>query len=287
MDNIILKSKHISVEILNPGTVYTRSRFDWTGIVKQVTLGNTKFLGTEADDNGYSGSEGIGLSTEFGISTPIAYWKTFPGFKFMKIGVGALKRKSILPYSFFKDYPITIFNTQVKAYDNRVEFKQIGCEVASYKYDYIKTITIEKNSLTISYKLKNTGTSTIKTEEYCHNFFRLGDSDITKNFVVNTNHDIKSRKTVGDIVVEPRGISFNKDVNETIYTYSTFKEKPTDFYWEIINKDNGTKVKCTEDIPVSKFALWGMKHVISPESFYSFKLKPGHELTWNRRYEFS
>ncbi|MGL1892815.1 MAG: hypothetical protein OCD02_14380 [Spirochaetaceae bacterium] len=286
MGILTLKNDSLFVEILAPGTEYCRSRFDWTGIVKQVSIGNTTFLGTEADNIGYAGTEGIGLSTEFGISTPIGYWKTVPGHNFMKIGIGALKRKSIFPYSFFKDYPISTFNTDIKTYENKIEFIQNGCEVGSYKYDYTKTVSIKGFNLKINYKLKNIGKSTIKTEEYCHNFLRLGDSDVTDQFVVDTNHEIRTTKLVGDLDIKTNQILFPSSPLDTFYSCSNFKDEPRNFYWEITNKENGTRVKCTENIPVSKFALWGMKHVISPESFYSFTLKPNQELTWSRNYEF-
>lgn len=285
MDKIILKNRDLSVSILPPGSVYKRSRFDWTGIVEQVSMGDIQFLGTEAGGS-YSGTEGIGLSTEFGIETPLSYWKTLPGKTFLKIGIGRLKRKSLKAYSFFDDYEVEPFDTEVKQQDNRVDFIQKNCRCGSYSYDYIKSVTIEKNSLLISCYLRNTGKSTIKTEEYCHNFFRPGDSDITDQFEVSTNYPLKSRKTVGDIQVEEKRITIGSTPENAIYTKSLLKNKPTDFSWKITDKSSGISIRGEELFPVGKFALWGMKHVISPESFYSFKLRTGEEQSWTRKYTF-
>ncbi|MBI9097217.1 MAG: hypothetical protein JEY91_02005 [Spirochaetaceae bacterium] len=285
MNKITLKNSDLTISMLQPGTKYTRSRFDWTGVVDQISLGGITFLGKEACGS-YTGSEGLGLSTEFGISTPLSYWKTLPGKQFMKIGVGALKRRSLKPYSFFDEYDVSPFKTEVKTYDDRVEFLQKNCTVGSYRYDYTKKIRIEDNSLLMEYHLKNTGESRIKTEEYCHNFFRLGDKDISEHIEVETNYPLKSRKLVGELEVNGKKISIKTKPEKMIYTYSLLKEKPDDFSWKLKNKRNNISISGFESFPVSKFALWGMKHVISPETFYSFSLQPGAEQKWSRKYVF-
>ncbi len=220
------------------------------------------------------------------MSTPLSYWKTLPGKEFMKIGIGALTRKSWMPYRFFKDYKIRPFSTEVKTYNNRVEFTQNNCSVGEYAYNYLKTVEIKDNSLTISYRLRNTGYKVIKTEEYCHNFLRPGDTDITGQFISETNSLLKSRKTVGKIKVHSKSISFKSDPEKVYFMYCKFKEKPKNFFWKITNRENGVSVKGIGDFPVSKFALWGMKHVISPETFNSIRINPGEEQVWSRSYFF-
>lgn len=283
MDSIRLKNSIMELNILKPGTLYKRSRFDWTGIVEQVSIGDTTFLGRES--NGIShGTEGLGLSNEFGISTPLSYWKTLPGKEFMKIGIGALTRNSIKPYSFFKDYKVRPFNTVVKTYNDRVEFIQNSCHVGSYGYNYIKTIKILENSVTITYSLKNIGYTTIKTEEYNHNFLRINNRDISEQTMVKLNSPIYPKKLIGSLALtENKQVNILKE-NDLIYLNSKLKESQEKFSWEI--SDSNKSVTCVENFHACKFALWGMKHVISPEVFNFICIKPGDTLNWDRSYTF-
>lgn len=285
MDKLEITYKGMSVSILYPGTRYRRSRFDWTGMVEQISLGSVRFLGMEADGQ-YKGTEGIGLSSEFGIKTPLSYWRTLPGKEFMKIGVGALRRDSIKPYNFFRDYPVRPFETEVRSFENKVEFIQKDCSAGPYRCDYQKTIEIADRELIIHSHLINKGERTIKTEEYCHNFFRPGDAGITGSTYIETSHPLKSRKEVGPIRIDSGKISFPKAPDEVFYTYGLFRDSPKDFTWKIADEESGLSVTGIEDFPVSKFALWGMSHVISPETFHSFILKPREDLKWRRKYRF-
>lgn len=285
MEVFSINNKILNVEFLKPGTGYTRPRFDWAGIIKQVSIGETSYLGncSNGDDPCF---DGIGLTNEFGMRTPLSYWKTLPGKEFMKIGVGALTKSSILPYSFLKDYKFRPFETEVKTYEDRVEFIQNCCEVVPYRYDYTKTVSIEDNNLSIHYQFKNTGHATIKTEEYNHNFLRLNNKDVTPESIVTCNNPLKPEKIVGPLKLEERQrVLITKD-NNLFYTASNLKTKPENFRWEVVDGE-GYHVECTENFPASRFALWGMKHVISPEVFHSFSVEPGEDISWNRTYSFN
>lgn len=285
MEVITIKNEVLNVELLKPGTGYTRPRFDWAGIVKQVSIGEHSFLGSCSIGEDPC-LDGIGLTNEFGMRTPLSYWKTLPGKEFMKIGVGALKKSSILPYSFFKDYNFRPFDTEVKTYENRVEFIQKGCEVLPYRYDYTKVIEIEDNRLIIHYQFKNTGDKTIKTEEYNHNFLRLNNKDVTPSTIVTCNTPLKPEKIVGPLKIEERQRVLITQDNNLFYTASNLKSRPEGVRWEVVDEE-GNSVECLEDFPASRFALWGMKHVISPEVFHSFSVEPGEEITWSRTYSFT
>lgn len=286
MERIQLEYNDTKISVLHPGQVYKGSRFDWTGIVEQISIGSVSFLGQEAHGQ-YAGTEGIGLSSEFGMEKPLSYWKTFPGKDFMKIGVGALKRETLKSYDFFRDYPVRPFDTKVRISDSKAVFFQEGCRVGSYSYDYVKQIEASDREVIIDYHLINRGASVIRTEEYCHNFFRLGNKDLTSSVSVETAYPLRSRKTVGSIgKTDGRTLGFSDDPDDVFYMYGFLKDRPSDFTWKISDGKSGYSVKGIEDFPVSKFALWGMSHVISPETFHSFTLGRGADLKWRRRYLF-
>lgn len=284
MNSIILKNNTLKLNILEPGKTYNRSRFDWTGIVAQATIGNRTFLTPQAYGD-YKDSGGYGLISEFGMVKPLGYWKTLPGKEFMKIGVGALTRKSLKPYSSGNEYNIRPFKTEIKTYNDRVDFIQNNCHVASYGYDYTKSLSIDQNSLSIDYKLKNIGTAVIRTEEYNHNFLKIDNKEISTDTVIECNHPLPIKKIVGPIEVNQSRVSIKED-NNLIYLRSLLKDRPTDFSWKASN-GSSTSIECSENFPASMFATWGMRHVISPEVFHSFVIQPGQTLEWSRNYTFN
>jgi hypothetical protein len=285
MDKMELKNDHLSLSLLTPGTVYTGSRFDWTGIVDQVSLKKIPFLGIESDGK-FHGSGGIGLSCEFGMRHPIGYRGTKIGKEFMKIGVGALTRENIRAFNFFKPYKVRPFLTEVKPYKDHVEYLQENCRVRGYAYNYRKTISLEKNKLIISYDLKNIGEEPLKTEEYCHNFLKPGGGYITQQITLETSHPFRRKKLSGPLEIEPQRVSFKENPQREYYVNALMKHRPRDFSWTIKDGASGVTLKCKENFPVSQIAFWGKKHVMAPEAFHSFNLLPGDDLQWSREYSF-
>jgi hypothetical protein len=46
------------------------------------------------------------------------------------------------------------------------------------------------------------------------------------------------------------------------------------------------QVREYDDFTPARVALWGTKHVASPEVYIDIDLEPGQSQTWTRRYEF-
>ncbi|MBN2657866.1 MAG: hypothetical protein JXR86_12455 [Spirochaetales bacterium] len=286
MDRIELDNKDLNLSLLVPGTVYKRSRFDWTGIVDQITLSGVPFLGTESD-GAYRGTEGIGLSSEFDIVSPPGYGKTLPGQSFMKIGIGCLRRESSEDYDFMKDYQLTPFETEIKTGPDKVTFSQLGCTNRSFSYDLIKEIIAGDREVIIRFHLINRGRATIKSEEYCHNFFRPGNRDISGSMSFSCSHPFSVAEQIGDLdFTEPKRVSFRKKPESVFYMSGNVLKKTENFSWAIEDREKNISVKGFEDFPVSRIALWGMSHVISPETFNEIVLESGEDLKWSRRYLF-
>jgi hypothetical protein len=56
--------------------------------------------------------------------------------------------------------------------------------------------------------------------------------------------------------------------------------------WDVYNHTKGVGIREFDDFKPARVALWGMRHVISPEVFIEINLKPGEEMRWTRKYEF-
>ena len=196
MDNslnkyIELKNDRLCVEIARPGMVYNGSRFDWTGFITKVILDNKhSFCVPESLIPG-EGSGGFGLCNEFGIDTPVGYNDAKPGGQFPKIGVGLLTRYDHSEYFFFNKYEVTPFPVRIISDSTSSKFEIPPIECNGYAIKMVKEITLDNNRLSIHYHIENTGTKSIKTEEYCHNFFAINNNKVGSGYLLRFPYDIE------------------------------------------------------------------------------------------------
>jgi len=284
---IILNNECLEVEISNPGAFYKGSRFDWNGFIMQVTLDGTHtFCVPESLEPG-KGTGGEGLCGEFGIEEPIGYDETPVDHYFHKIGVGLLKKTDMLPYDFFRSYEVIHQSSNIIANKETVSFSTSTSNQNGYTYEYKKSISIQGNNLKISYFLYNSGTKRISTTEYCHNFIGIDNQKVDSSYSLKLPCELLMQNVVGEIEAEDKVITWPDTVMDKqfycqIQGYDS-NEKPS---WEIYNSKTGVGVREIDNFPVCKFALWGYRHVISPETFIKIELEPGQTKTWTRQYEF-
>ena len=285
---IYLKNKRLLVEIAEPAKHYKRTRFDWTGFITQVTLdGQYTFCGVESIDP-LIGCGGRGFCNEFGIDMPIGYDDAKVGELFPKLGVGLLKKTEEKEYLFHKDYDVMPFPMTISNSDTCIKYKLEALPCRGYEVIQEKTITLQDNSIKIDYKLKNVGTKDIITNEYCHNFVEINENSIGQEYVLQAPYDIKLEKSelTNELTVIDKEISWLKTPANVFYFMQKAKGIEEYKYWEITHKPSGRSVREYVDFSPTKFALWGMNHVVSPEMFIDIQIKPGETKTWNRTYEF-
>lgn len=291
---IDLNNDRLSVRISYPGEVYRGSRFDWNGFITQVTLDSRyTFCVPESLIPG-TGSDGQGFCGEFGIEEAIGYNETYINNYFIKIGVGNLKKIDNKPYDFFRSYPVIPLASSVTSNNGRVCFNAKSGSNDGYSYTYNKDIKIDQNFLIISYMLKNTGTKKFETTEYCHNFVGINNEFVSDGYELKIPGQISPEKTVGDIVLRDGVITWpSNGLKQEFYCIlkdynsESMRYKNTPGYsWELFNRNIGAGLREAVDFKVEKFALWGSKHVISPETFIKLELAQGQTAMWTRRYEF-
>lgn len=286
MKKNIIKNNRLSVEISEPGESYTGSRFDWTGFVTQITLdGDVTYCVPEKYEVG-KGSGGIGFCNEFGIDQPIGYDETKIGKSFPKIGVGLLKKDTTAPYDFFYHYKINPAEVLVTASDDRCQFVSRLTEANGYESVLTKVISVEDNKLVMSYQLKNTGTKSIKTNEYCHNFIGINNTDLCKDYQLTVPNLKKYDLAVGDVTIKGDNITWHETPKEEFYMSLETSDKSHEYNWQLFNQKVGAGVRELSQMDYSKFAIWGYKHVVCPELFITIDLEPDESMTWNRVYEF-
>jgi hypothetical protein len=280
-----LQTARLLVEIGEPGVYYHNSRFDWSGYVMQVTLdGRHTFcvpFSLEADDP----RNERGLCNEFGIEAAIGYDEARAGEQFPKLGVGLLTKPDDTPYFFATPYAIEHFPITCAARDRSLTFTVNPLPCRGYAARLEKTLSVTDHTLTLAYLLENTGTRPFATEEYCHNFLAINEQPIGAEYQLRLPASITLPE-----VKEPLYLA-----GETLH----WRQTPDYFYakaaasgtgdggtWELLHTRLGVGVRGTEGFSITRFALWGTKHAVSPENFVKIDMAPGERMCWTRQYEF-
>ncbi|MEO3946002.1 hypothetical protein [Gorillibacterium sp. CAU 1737] len=286
-----LLSEELDVRIAELGDDYKGARFDWNGLVTQVTWRGTglTFCGVENETPG-QGSGGIGICNEFGIEGALGYEEAAVGERFSKLGIGLLEKLDEDPYFFMRQYPIQPFAVRREGDERSVTFTVEPDEVNGYAARLEKTLTVEGNRLSIAYRLTNTGSQPIETDEYVHNFLRIGSYEAGPDYVLTWGGAVEvDSPEVGnraDLKLDGERIDWTGRPDGEFYTKLTVPEVAAPYTWELRHEPSGAYVRESGDYPIDRVALWGHAAVISPEVFIRLSLQPGETTAWTRTYEF-
>jgi len=287
-----LRNNVLEIEIGEPGEMYTGSRFDHSGNIRQITF-NKKHTFCTTENAEFSSVHGFGLLNEFDFNGPAGYSDANPGARFLKIGVGSLLKENPVPYSFlnkFKNEPLEF--DLVQPSETQLDFKTKSPLVAGIQTLYGKKLSISDNQLTIDYFLKNCGEKCFSTEEYCHNFFAIDQHGVSADYLLKFDFELqpelfsKFLNPEGLMILAPNSVSWK---NKPLYDFfiaglsGTQQRKAS---WTLTNKRERVGVSEHTDFESSKINLWGNGHVISPELFHKISLAPGEEASWKRIYTF-
>lgn len=322
--SIKLKNERLSVKIETAGEKYNGSRFDWNGTVTSLKFDGIQLLGEEKprgkrDDHIY----GRGLHNEFGIRSCIGYDECDTDGRFPKIGTGWLK-KDDKPYFFYTQYDVEQITFSHEETGKTLTICQCDSGIHNgFGYNYTKTFTLDNTTLNIEYRLENTGTKTLATNEYVHNFFLPGggrgksrriDENISLDFgwAFNKAKLAENVRSDGILLINAAGsarsIDETKDIagkNEArIQVIKTPQDEfflgglwqarlPSFFqsgasvaHWTISDHKTGISITEKDDFTPDGCDLWGYKGAMCPEMFFAFTLESGDIVTWKRSYIF-
>jgi hypothetical protein len=283
-----LRSDRLTIDVAPPGTLYQGSRFDWAGFITQVTLDGTQtFCAPESRDG--SGTGGIGLCNEFGILATPGYDETSPGQPFTKLGVGLLTRPDVSPYSFSRRYEVQPFHATSKQLSSAAsEFHTHPEPCNGYAVELIKTISVESNTLLITYRLRNTGSKTIDTDEYVHNFLApagvgpLAGTLLRFSFAFSLDRPLsmtQQRHDTIDWTGKP-----TRPFYTTISNVSEHADAP--MWWKLVHPSSGLSVREETSVPWCRAAIYGTPDTLCPEAFIRVIATPGQTIEWSRRFTF-
>ncbi|MFT4032162.1 MAG: hypothetical protein QM669_07060 [Siphonobacter sp.] len=269
---------------------YRGQRFDWSGVIASLEYKGHTYFGCWFDKyDPYNHDAISGPVEEF---VPIGYETAKPGEPFLKIGVGALIKKEDTPYAFYKPYeninPGT-WTTEVKK--DKAIFTHVLTHAAGYSYTYEKIVRLKKNHLILEHHLKNTGTKTIETNAYDHNFFVFDNQPIgpgvqvTFPFELQAINQGKGFESLAE--VKGKQVRYLKELEkgESAQVFlAGFGTSASDYNLRAENKTIGIQVHA--DQPITRIVYWSIRTVFSPEPYIKIKAEPGKTMTWKIEYEF-
>lgn len=269
---------------------YRATRFDWSGVINHLEANGHSYYGQWYEK--YSPTINDAIMGPVEAFDPVGYDEIKPGESFVKIGVGFVRKPNDLPYNFATYYPIVDggrWNTKVE--ENQVQFEHI-LKGTEYAYDYIKTVKLVKNKpiMVLSHTFKNTGTKTIETSVFDHNFLVMDKQPTGPGFVLT--FPLKPTEQLNARMQEyaklqDNQLIFLKDLDRrNVYFKDLTNGDGAAYSLKVENHNTGAGVKIIGDKRISKLAFWSASKTVCPEPYINIKVEPGKTFTWNITYEY-
>jgi len=297
----LLTEKNCSAVVYLPDAkngFYRSTRFDRGSMMRSLACNGMEFFTEWRHPDTYPEiNNGAGPSEEFdfgleGATTPPGYDEAKIGEEFLKIGVGWLRKKTDTPYMPF--FPLEVVDEGVWHYErlsvSSVRIIHTTDPSRKYAYRLTRTITIKADParLIIERELFNTGSATIKTSHYCHNFIRLSSEAgtvcrLTLPFTISFDVSIPAGWKISgsDLTFE------NPQKNLFGVKPGGVKPGETSNSFTITDMKSGAWLRCGGDKPLSSFAIFADAAIFCPEPFVAFSVTPGNAVKWTNTYEIS
>jgi hypothetical protein len=291
-----ISNSRIRAKLYLPDTqsgYYRGTRFDWSGVVSSLEWHGHQYFGQwfEKDDpvlhDAIAGPVEEFLTNNAGLG----YDEAKPGDRFVRIGVGAVRKPEEPAYRRFATYEIVDPGKwTVGKGSDWVEFVHELRNAAGYAYVYRKKLRLAKDTLVLEHRLRNTGLKTIATSVYDHNFFTLDGQPTGPDFVVRFPFEPRAAASFNGLG-ETRGkeIVFLREFvrPQTIFSeLAGFGKSATDYDIRVENRKTGAGVRVTGDRPLSKLLFWSAARTVCPEPYIDLSIEAGKESSWRITYEF-
>jgi hypothetical protein len=274
---------------------YRSTRFDWAGVIGCLAYkGHTYFGAWSPNHNPLVADSIAGPVEEFrSADGSLGYADAKSGGLFVKPGVGVLRKIDDNPYKYMFFYPvIDTGKWTVHAKRSGISFTQSLQSSVGYSYQYTKTLELLKNQpiLVIHHSMKNTGSKTIDTDVYEHDFFMLDKAPTGPDMVVHFAFEPKAALPLqhgGEIIGKDLVYHQELQPKESVTSFLTgFSNGPSDYDFTLEDRKTGVGVEQTGDSPMSNFNFWSVRSTIAPEAYVHLHILPGQTQSYTIRYRF-
>lgn len=288
---ITLKNDRLEVKVQVPGTGYNFTRFDWSGIVEQVTLdGKHTYCSAEIKDGVMDPNGGVGITSCIAWMDNKYHDRIGMREDFPILGVGLLRKYDNIPYNFTKTYGCNPFKRDIKFTDTSVEMHTLPFDCHGVAVDEVKTITIEGNKMTIHHKFTNVGSETLDFKEYNHNFLKFDDHKVDSSYVCHMPYPLEPISRRGELVLgrdSYRAFDFDDYFRDICFHLNPPAEMRPPHWMKVVCEDNGLSVLIEENFHASIFWGWMTSDSFSPETNIYIHLEPGESVEYDRAYTFN
>lgn len=279
---------------------YLGVRFDWSGMIVRASYRGHTFFGPGISRYDPDVNAGVGTAEEFVAKNRTSYDEAKPGDPFVKIGVGVLERGDASEYGSLKKYRLLRPGKwEIARGGDWVSFHQDLTAPRGWAYSYTKRISLTRDraGFTIRHRLRNTGTKTIETWHYNHNFVILDDDETYPDYRVKLPFAAPEPQTIKDGETGSREMGVFRG-NEIVLTCDPGQEwvfaanlnglrntiADNDVLFE--NRKTGAVLRVRGDVPAERMAFFATKQVVSVEPYVEIKLAPGQQKDWTIEYTF-
>jgi hypothetical protein len=271
---------------------YRGVRFDWAGVITDLQFKGHSFYGKWFPTYSPTLHDAImGPVEEF---TPLGFTEAAPGDTFVKIGVGTLIRADDKKYSFTTPFEIAdVGKWTVKKKADGVEFvHQLSDKTYAYEYKKNVKLVKGKSDLILSHVLKNTGTRTIETSVYDHNFLMIDKETVGPGYIVKFPFPLSGnpQHTEDLAKIDGNSIRFVRELTNKEHVFygemKGFGDTAKDYDIRVENQKSGAGVRITSDRPIERLVFWTASTTLCPEPYIKIKVEPGESFTWTINYNF-
>lgn len=296
----------VSAKVYLPGEggFYRGTRFDRAGVVAHATYkgqdyGQYWFSSYSPAVHDFAWLNGqVTVSTASGAAGPseeftaIGFNEAGMGGKFLKIGVGILKRDTD-PYIFVHSYPVLNEGTRgYSATRTSVRLTQkLNDKETGWGYSYVKTVKLipGKAQMQIEHVLTNTGKKDLDTSVYCHNFLSLSEGN--ENVELTAPFTLVAGKPLATdaAVVNGKTLKYLRAVKEgesVTSPFTGFGASASDYDFKVVNTKTGFGQRIRADQPLSQINFWSIRTTFSWEPYIAISLKPGETKRWTYTYDY-
>lgn len=292
LDNGVIR---VSIYLPDPVRGYYRgTRFDWSGIIRQVEYQDHRFYAPLHACHDPVGHDFVsGPAEEFAMFKPMGFEEANEGQSFVKIGVGLLMKGEDSGYSFDGSYRLMrAGDWDIAQGNNSVTFIQELRGERGWAYRYSKTIRLlsGRPELAIEHRLENTGEKIIDINNYNHNFTIIDDVPFGPDYRVEFSFTSDEPISINGLAwFRGNAIEAEKPLGEDSLWVELYDgEGRVDYNQAIVrNLRSGAAVEFRGDAPVTRMVFWAVERAACPEPFIELHLTPGQAREWSSHYRYS
>ncbi len=283
---LTLEKGGLRIVLAAPGEYYRGTRFDHSGVFRAIYKDGRNY----ADEwfpvyDPLKHDAVCGPSEEFG---EIGFDEAAPGGRFLKPGIGWLRRPDGEAYDRFRLYEL--LDEGVRTTEVREDSVVFGQRLD--RYNYLKTIRLSGNdSFEIVHSLENLGDSPLRFTHYNHNFFTLSNDSVGPSREIDFpfRPDGHWRSEYDNVRLTENGIRFTGAVppeGPSVFMGDLHAARgmvePIDFKVRDLGSGLGVRVSCP--LPFTHIVFWSNDRVACIEPYILLDIAPGQSAEWTLTY---